>query len=464
MKFLLFFLLMSFQGFAQTLEFNFPKFASKTYDFIIFQGSELVKIKENDTVPLSGLVKIVIPEKYAPYTGMCRWDIINTADAGGLNMALPGYGFKVSCFSAQPNATNIQWEGYDAINELSRLFQAQQVFIDKFDAMSRAVSLYEADHPLHAIFEQEQVAQQEAYLQFRQHLRQDTSYSARFLPIANLMRGISPSLINDYDEKANLINRYITNELDFNHLYTSGHWADILQIWILVHVQVLQDKSRFGNDFNIISQRIGETKVYIDFIETVTQYLIQYGKDDFIAEIAPAVVHYGDIAVYKDKAILQVYYKAMVGYQAPDLVLTHDVGKEAVEYQTTVIKSSDLAKGDYRYSLLLFYQSTCGACEHLIQDMIGQYEKLKLQGIRLISISSDTDLKVFENSSSNCPWPDKYCDFEGKSGVNFRNYAVIGTPTLILLDKQGRVLLKSATLEQVVSFLSENIKPVKQAE
>lgn len=62
---------------AQTLEIAFPKFAGKTYEFIIFQGSEMVKVKENDTIPHDGVVKLVIPPKYAPYTGMCRW--LNTA-------------------------------------------------------------------------------------------------------------------------------------------------------------------------------------------------------------------------------------------------------------------------------------------------------------------------------------------------------------------------------------------------
>ena len=43
---------------AQTIEISFPMFAGKTYEFIIFQGSEMVKVKENDTIPKNGLVKL----------------------------------------------------------------------------------------------------------------------------------------------------------------------------------------------------------------------------------------------------------------------------------------------------------------------------------------------------------------------------------------------------------------------
>ena len=72
-------LLSTLQVFSQTITIEFPAFAGKTYEFIIFQGSEMVKVKENDTIPSNGLVKIEIPAKYAPYTGMCRW--LNTATA-----------------------------------------------------------------------------------------------------------------------------------------------------------------------------------------------------------------------------------------------------------------------------------------------------------------------------------------------------------------------------------------------
>ena len=64
---------------SQTIEITFPKFAGKTYEFIIFQGSQVVKVNENDTIPKNGLVKIEIPVKYAPYMGMCRW--LTTATA-----------------------------------------------------------------------------------------------------------------------------------------------------------------------------------------------------------------------------------------------------------------------------------------------------------------------------------------------------------------------------------------------
>lgn len=123
----------SFFAQAQTITIEFPAFAGKTYEFIIFQGDKIVKVYENDTIPKDGLIKIDIPKEYAPYTGMCRWLITNSAEGGGLDMAIPGYGFKVSCLSNQPSVSNIKFEGFDAMNELNRLHREQQIIIDKFE-------------------------------------------------------------------------------------------------------------------------------------------------------------------------------------------------------------------------------------------------------------------------------------------------------------------------------------------
>ena len=44
-----------------------------------------------------------------------------------------------------------------------------------------------------------------------------------------------------------------------------------------------------------------------------------------------------------------------------------------------------------------------------------------------------------------------YCDFEGTSGVNFRNFAVMGTPTMFLINSQGVIIEKVATVKQLIN-------------
>lgn len=63
---------------AQTVQLEFPAFAGKTYELVLFQGDKTIKAIEG-TLPADGKVSLVIPPQYAPYTGMCRWLITNTA-------------------------------------------------------------------------------------------------------------------------------------------------------------------------------------------------------------------------------------------------------------------------------------------------------------------------------------------------------------------------------------------------
>jgi hypothetical protein len=184
---------------------EFPAFAGKTYDFIIFQGSQQETVQQ-DTIPTNGKFTLTIPKKYAPYTGMCRRLITNTVDGGSLDMAIPGHYFSVSCLSKTPDNDNIIYNGFDTVNELNRLNGMQQAIVDKFETMSKAAQLYDKKYKLYKVFAQEAALQAKAYDVFQEDLKQNTNFNARFLPIVNLTKGIPHRLTDDYNQKAVLVN------------------------------------------------------------------------------------------------------------------------------------------------------------------------------------------------------------------------------------------------------------------
>ena len=101
---------------------------------------------------------------------------------------------------------------------------------------------------------------------------------------------------------------------------------------------------------------------------------------------------------------------------------------------------------------MVFYRSGCGPCEETMQGLTGNYKDLIAKGIRIISIAADTDEQVFSNTAFPHPWIDKYCDFEGMNGINFKNYAIIGTPTMYILDHKGFILSKMATVTELLAW------------
>ena len=105
-----------------------------------------------------------------------------------------------------------------------------------------------------------------------------------------------------------------------------------------------------------------------------------------------------------------------------------------------------------KYSLLFFYQSECGHCKTAIEGLIENYQGLVQKGIKIISIAGDNDQENYKTSAAHFPWLEKYCDVNGMNGVNFKNYAVIGTPTFYLLNSKGIIIEKIATINQLLTW------------
>ncbi len=96
--------------------------------------------------------------------------------------------------------------------------------------------------------------------------------------------------------------------------------------------------------------------------------------------------------------------------------------------------------------LIIFYESGCNNCENEMRQLIGNYSILQERGYDVISISADNDQTVYECHSRDFPWPEKLCDFKGFEGENFKNYGVIGTPTIYVIDEKGIIKGKYARL------------------
>jgi peroxiredoxin len=147
--------------------------------------------------------------------------------------------------------------------------------------------------------------------------------------------------------------------------------------------------------------------------------------------------------------------KILTGKEAPDLVFKAPVRTQTGRStQDITFKTGRL---DAEYTLLLFYQGECQLCEDALIDLANKYKSLTEQKVQVIAISGDTTEQGFEKKLKYHQWPDNYCDLTGMSGVNFKNYGVLGVPTLFLLDKEGIVLEKTATVDDVIKHVHKGI-------
>lgn len=440
-------LLISYSATAQTINLEFPYFAGKTYEFTIFQGDKRIKLKE-DAIPKDGKVQLTIPENYKGYKGMAQWYFTNSATGGGLDLIINNEDFSVTCLDSIPTAKSIVYKKtQENIFDIEN-YQKQQKLFEKHDAMLATKRAYEPKNKIYKLAAEEYTSIIKQYDTYSNDLKKSSLFAAKFRQIVNLTMGIGTIITLDEKEKANNINEFIVNELDFSILYTSNHWAGIINSWTEIQIKVLKDDAKMLTDATTILNRIKSDAIYKDFVINLTKELTRAGKDDVLYALIPTIKNSKRLLDYD--GVLYLFQQDLSG-KAPDLtIVTYNGIKEAKNQITTVIKTADLKS---KFTLLVFYKSGCGPCEETMLGLVDNYNEMVSKGIKIISFAADTEEKVFKDTSLLHPWSDKYCDFQGAKGINFKNYAVIGTPTMYVLDSKGIILSRLATISEVLDFV-----------
>jgi thiol-disulfide isomerase/thioredoxin len=436
--------LASFGTKAQTIHLEFPYFAGQTYEFKIFQGEKQITLK-TDTIRKGGKVLLNIPKEYTGYKGMAQWYLTNSKTGGGLDLIINNENFSVSCLDSVPTNESIVYKGTtENIFGKTNYLQQQKLF-EKHDAMLAALRAYPKDNTLYEIFDKEYRNIKDQYVVYVKNLTASPLYAAKFRQIVNLTMGIGTIITLDEKEKANNINDFIVNELDFAHLYTSNHWSGVINNWVQLQTMAIKDDSKFVQNTKTILNRLTNNVIYTDFVTNLTRDLTKAGKDKVLGDLFLDIKNSNRLLNFK--GVLEIYQKDLTG-KAPDLIVTTPLDK-AGERSTTVI---DMAGFHSKYTLVLFYKSGCGPCEETLAGLKANYKDLVAKGFGIISISADTDTTVYKNTSEEQPWADKYCDLEGTNGVNFKNYAVIGTPTMYILDDKGMIKTRVATVQELLAW------------
>ncbi len=274
---------------AQTVDMYFPRFAGRTYDFIIFKGSQAITLLQG-TVPEGGRFRLKISDGYSPYTGMSRWLLTNTKEGGGLDMLITGKDFSVSCTSDKPDQKNIIYTGNPGIKLTDSLLQKQEEILTRYQLMRRSVKVFGPQEKSYPVFRKEYQIQKDHYTSFQQALKMRGDYVGQLIPVINITRGTGNNLCEKESECIADVKNYITEELNWQVLYTSGYWMSVIDTWVMIQINVVKNKEGFVADFRKIENRIGNQELFADFSERVVYKLLQENKNEYIDKIAPFAV------------------------------------------------------------------------------------------------------------------------------------------------------------------------------
>ncbi|MEY3598009.1 MAG: hypothetical protein RL521_431 [Bacteroidota bacterium] len=109
-------------------------------------------------------------------------------------------------------------------------------------------------------------------------------------------------------------------------------------------------------------------------------------------------------------------------------------------------------------TLILFWKSSCNHCEEFKPVLKEMYDRYHPQGLEVYAISIDKTQEDWSNyvKAHPQPWKDVFLSFQVRKEFN-QHYPVPSTPTLIALDKDGRVVSRLIVRSKAEEFIKEEL-------
>lgn len=284
----------------------------------------------------------------------------------------------------------------------------------------------------------------------KQEQQQESSHTAPGLPFPT-----PPAMVVDVEGKADYILTHLyddVTEIDTTLFASSGDreqfFADFFAIAQLANEDAL--RSSMHQYFQLATPSMDSVATYL-----VGKYLGDPNSPIFDESSYILMMEEADKAGLLDIADQirlsdrrELYHKNMVGELAENFSFVQSDGKTRQLYN--VVGSE--------YTLLVFYSPDCHSCESVIGYM-KQSDRLKSaidKGLEILFIYPFEDKEVWQSSLSKMPKFGKVGMDESGVIVSESLYDLRATPTLYLLDGEGRVLLKDAFIDKVEEYLISN--------
>lgn len=438
---------------SQTIDLEFPHLAGKTYDFKLVQGSKHVTIS-SDTIKKDGKMQFRIPKEYTGYKGMAMWYLTNSSTGGGLDLVVNNENFSVSCLDSVYTDATIVFKNTKENELLKASAKEQALLFEQYDAMTKATKAFSKEDSSYPLFMSELEKCEQKYQQYYARLKASPLFAAKFRLLDNMSRGIGSIITQDMALKAQDFNRIVVQELDYNDLYTSNHWYRIISSWLDLQTQLVKNDTQLLTDIKTVLAKLSSNAMYTDYVELMTNHLVKMGKEQLISDLVPTIKKSKKLLNYD--GVLKKYQKDLSGKAPAITVIDHRVKIEGGNWEHRSTINFNQLKN--KYTLVVFYLSDCGHCEKVLDYLTKQYTTLKAKGFEIYSLAADKESKVFEATASKLPWKHNYCDFKGFDGDAFKDYVIVGTPSLFLINKKGNIVQQMINATELDTWIKENVK------
>ncbi|MCL2597166.1 MAG: TlpA family protein disulfide reductase [Paludibacter sp.] len=402
-------------SFAQTISYDMPDFAGRQYWVCAFQGAKTDTLVRG-IVPPDGIFTFKMPARYSDYYGILRFGI----GSGQWNCIMNNENFTIT------NRNNVLEFGQSVEN--NKIFMLQKDFaniLNKVDFIYRGLSIYNDNSQLNTDLRNEFANLDKNYSDLYAKMNDCKLYACKYVKMQYFTNGYSQRIFLPEEKMLNyskLLNFY-TDSLSIDELYTS----DLYVTTQSVVLNLLNSTAQLGVLMIEKMQQIRSDKVFSAFADDVMTQCQRNSWADAEDMIAQYLV---------DSKRLD---KFSFAYQYSSEVLRGKIGNIAPKIDGV---------NSLKNTLLFFYESDCPHCMDQIVEFKRYYKQLQSKGIQVISISSDREPSLFEETARTFEWKNKFCDFQGFEGKTFTDYGVRGTPVIFYINDNEKIIGRYAHLSE----------------
>ena len=263
-----------------------------------------------------------------------------------------------------------------------------------------------------------------------------------------------PSVITEPEERAAYLVKHYWDKFDFTDT-TLIHLPEIMEQATSNYIDMMKyvpAEVASSSIKDMMNKASADSTMFACFAGLYEKYLYDPNspmRDEslyiYVLEAVLEAPVLDEVSKIRPAHLLELALKNRVGEPATDFTYTLADGKKGTLYHT---------KADYL--LLFFYNPDCHACKEITDQLAASplvTEWIKNNKLKILAVYPDEDLEAWKNHISYMPagWINSY-----DSTVSLKNdeiYDLKAIPTLYLLDKDKKVVLKDVTFNQVEYYL-----------
>lgn len=281
----------------------------------------------------------------------------------------------------------------------------------------------------------------------------EKSYVKWFLPTRKLVSSVSVVAQYRTEEIPSTIASFRALDYTDKRLYKSGLFKDAIE----AHFWLLENSGKsLDSVFIEMQTSIDAMLDYLikdeEKLNEVTDYLFNLLERHSLFRaseyLAIKVLNEVSCTVNSDLANQLETYRAMKkGNTAPDIVFPNIRVNPLNNFKLE--KLSDFTSD---YTVVVFAASWCPKCKEEVPEIAKGYSSWKAQGVEVLLVSLDDNLKEFYDFTSNLPFI-SITDLKKWNSPIAKDYYVFGTPTMYLLDKNQKIILRPNSVKQMDAWV-----------